>query len=157
MLSGAFLLCFSDRSYIFPEALAVVIEVEYPAGSRVKAVARGPVVKLFHSFFDVLLHNGIFRLKIKGTVLENYVLSLRNIRKYHLLGHRAVIIRRQTHAVAFRKGNAPAAYPALRGVQECHELTASAVVFVAAHIVKLALYAVQQATYRIEVLTLDKS
>ena len=67
------MLCFSDRSYIFPEALAVVIEVEYPAGSRVKAVARGPVVKLFHSFFDVLLHNGIFRLKIKGTVLENYV------------------------------------------------------------------------------------
>ena len=134
-----------------------MIEVEYPAGSSVKAVACRPVVKLFHGFFDALLHNGIFRLKIKGAMLENYVLSLGNIREYHLLGHRTVIIRRQTHAVALRKGNAPAAYPALRGVQECHELTASAVVFAAAHIVKLALYAVQQTAYCIAVLTLDKA
>ena len=60
-------------------------------------------------------------------------------------------------SIAFRKGNPPAADPACRLVDKCHNLAASAVCVIASHIVQLTLNTVKQTADGFAVLPRDET
>lgn len=127
-------------------------EVSYSAGGRIKTIAGACKVKIRDCLIDLFLHAAVLLLIVKRPVFKNNILGFRNIDHKHLRRHLAFIIGSKTNSVAFGTGNAVAEGLTVRVVDICHYLTAAAVRFAAAPVVRFALDTVEQTADGVAVL-----